>query len=105
MFDKFGFVQSLLASCTTVSGAKRDETKFLPRSSDNLRLSEENRRLKKVNKALENLHSSLKSQNDLLNEKVSEQEEIIQKCKRRSSWTKVLLTTFGVLSTVITQGS
>lgn len=75
-------LKALLASCATVSGAKRDETKFLARSSDNLRL-EENGRLKKENEALENLHNSLMSRNDLLNEKVTEQEDVIQKMQEK----------------------
>ena len=61
-----------------MQGSKKDEVKFLAKSSKILCLTEENQMLKE-NEALENLRHSLKSQNEVLTEKVAEQEDTIQK--------------------------
>ena len=81
--DVFNFVQALLASRVTVSGARSDEHRCLAKSAEVLQLSEENKNLKKENEALKNLRISLKSQNELLQKKVDEQEDVVKRMQEK----------------------
>jgi len=72
-------LKALLASRAAVSGAKKDEARFLSMSFDILRLKEENNQQKRENKALEDVRVSLKSENQVLTEKMVVQEGVIKK--------------------------
>ena len=75
--------QALLASRSTVGGAKKDEHTRLTCSTDILRMFEEIKTLRKENEALGNLRVSLKSENEHLKEKVAEQGETIKKMQEK----------------------
>jgi len=76
-------LKALLASRVTVSGARSDEHRCLAKSAEVLQLSEENKNLKKENEALKNLRISLKSQNELLQKKVDEQEDVVKRMQEK----------------------
>ena len=88
--------QALLASCAVAGCARKDEHDFLSHSTERARLMEEIRILKSERETSENLRFTLKSENELLNGKVLEQEEIISKMQERISLAKVFLRIFEV---------
>ena len=77
--------QALLASRAVAGSARKDEHDFLSHSTERARLMEEIRILKSERETSENLRFTLKSENELLNGKVLEQEEIISKMQERIS--------------------
>jgi len=77
--------QALLASRAVAGSARKDEHDFLSHSTERARLMEEIRILKSERETSENLRFTLKSENEVLNGKVLEQEEIISKMQERIS--------------------
>ncbi|KAG2635956.1 hypothetical protein PVAP13_2NG408500 [Panicum virgatum] len=77
--------KALLASRAVAGSARKDEHDFLSHSTERARLMEEIRILKSERETSENLRFTLKSENELLNGKVLEQEEIISKMQERIS--------------------
>ena len=77
--------QPLLASRAVAGCARKDEHDFMSHSTERARLMEEIRILKSERETSENLRFTLKSENEVLNGKVLEQEEIISKMQERIS--------------------
>ena len=77
--------QALLVSRAVAGSARKDEHDFLSHSTERARLMEEIRILKSERETSENLRFTLKSENEVLNGKVLEQEEIISKMQERIS--------------------